>query len=750
LIQQIKIEEEIKRRICVGSFKAFVVEMWSTVEPSTPFVDGWHIDVLCQHLEAVAEFDIKKLVINMPPRHMKSILCAVMFPAWVWLRYPERKFIYASYAEAIAIRDSIKTRNLLSSDKYRSLFKIKWNLAEDQNQKKVFQNTLGGERVAVGVGSGLTGQGGDYCFVAGTKVMTRLGETSIENIKIGDEVLSYDVKSGTLRYNSVKKLSRRHVTELLKAEFSNGRKVISTPEHLFFSPRQGYRPIQGFKVNDEIIEVRNRTGEGVSYRNEVSVLRRFISSEVVRLSKGIEKIKRFLLFESMFEIASQYKESKTMRDMRRKDRKQNAEVLQKLQGACNRRPTVGIRRKIQGDSAAYIIARRFSVFRMRRRPKVDSTPHRRSQVEQRTDEFNNTMSAVPHYASLGSVRSIERIQVDSGSPVAVYDIEVGRDNNFIAEGVVVHNCIIDDALNALDAFSESMRDSANMWHDMTFSTRYNNAERHAKVIIMQRLHEDDLTGHVLKTGAYEHLILPARYEPDSDLKSKTSLDFRDPRKIKGQLLWPERFNELAIKDLERDLREHSEAQLQQDPKPPRGGLFPRDNWQFFDKSPSPILDLVQFWDCAEKPGITNDYSVCATWAKTENGFYLLDLWRDKVDAPTLEELAKTFFSKWRPTTIVIEDKSHGSALIQYLLRFTTLPVVGMIPTKSKELRAISASSTVKAKKCFLPSGVEFVKDFIKEHEKFPRSKHDDQVDTTSMAVIYFNENDGSGPNIRSV
>lgn len=472
LIRQIQIERELRRRVCVGSLKEFVIEMWSIVEPTQPFVDGWHIDVICDHLEAVAEFRIPKLIINMPPRHMKSLICAVFFPAWVWLKYPSRKFIYGSYAEAIAIRDSIKTRRLVEDDRYRKFFKIKWGLSEDQNQKKVFQNTLGGERQAVGVGSGLTGLGGDYLF-------------------------------------------------------------------------------------------------------------------------------------------------------------------------------------------------------------------------------------------------------------------------------------IDDPLNALDAFSEVARESANLWHDMTFSTRYNNADAHAKVIIMQRLHEDDTTGHVLKTGTYEHLILPARFDPDAEIFSKTSLGFKDPRTKKGELLWPERFNEKAILDLEKDLKDHSEAQLQQDPKPPKGGLFPRDKWQFYESPPRPIVDIVQFWDCAEKPGITNDYSVCATWAKTENGFYLLDLWRDKVDAPTLEDTAKAQFRKWNPTTIVIEDKSHGTSLIQYLARFTTLPVIPMIPTKSKELRAISASGSVKASKCFLPKCADFVKDFVKEHEKFPRGKHDDQVDTTSMAVIYFNEMDGSGPNIRS-
>lgn len=486
LLRILKIERELEKRASALSFYAFVRKFWHVIEPSTPFVDGWHINAICLHLEAVKDFNIAKLIINMPPRHMKSILVSVMFPAWVWLRNPERRFIYCSYSEALAVRDSIKTRMLIDSDEYQEMvlymgrnFDVKpWRLKDDSNQKKLFENTATGSRLSVGVGGGLTGQGGDYLF-------------------------------------------------------------------------------------------------------------------------------------------------------------------------------------------------------------------------------------------------------------------------------------IDDPLNAVDASSEAALESVNLWHDVAFATRYNDPKRHAKVIVMQRLHEQDLTGHVLEktAGEYERLILPARYEGTSELTSRTSLNWVDPRTKEGELLWPERFSETLLKDLEDDLNrfnDSAEAQLQQNPKSKKGALFLDESWGEYEASPSNILEIVQFWDCAQKPGISNDFSVCSTWARTGVEFYILDVLEMKTDAPLLESLAVSQAQRFKPDAIVIEDKSAGSSLIQYLLRNTELPVIPYLPLRDKVVRATAATPTIKAGKVKLPKGADWVKGFKKQHSSFPKVKHDDMVDTTSMAVEYFLKRGGSEPRVRSI
>lgn len=472
---QAEYELELSRRLCLRSLSHFTQTFWHIIEPGTPYIHGWHIDEICRHLEQVAEFKIQKIIFNMPPRHMKSILTAVMFPAWIWIEHPERSFIYGSHAQALATRDSIKTRTIINSDLYQSMFKPKWSLQDDYNQKMAFQNSEMGTRLSIGVNGKITGYGGDYLF-------------------------------------------------------------------------------------------------------------------------------------------------------------------------------------------------------------------------------------------------------------------------------------IDDPVSALDANSQAVIEESIRWHDTVFSTRVNNPKAYAKVITMQRLTENDLTGHVLKKqDRYERLILPARFVPDNELQSKTSLGFKDPRTTKGELLWPERFDEVALQDLELDLGVDAEAQLQQDPKPSKGGLFPRDNWQYYDASPSPILETVQFWDCAQKPGISNDYSVCATWARTHNGYYLLDLWREKTDAPLLEAMALAKYNEFKPNDIVIEDKSAGSSLIQYLLRETTLPITPYNPGRNdKTVRATAATPTVRAGRCYLKRHAPWIKDFVNEHERFPKVSHDDQVDTTSMMVEHFSRRASVAPRIRSL
>jgi predicted phage terminase large subunit-like protein len=334
--------------------------------------------------------------------------------------------------------------------------------------------------------------------------------------------------------------------------------------------------------------------------------------------------------------------------------------------------------------------------------------------------------------------------------------------------------IVDDPTNALDANSEVIRLSANEWWDIAFSTRANNQQAHCKIIIMQRLHELDLTGHVKKkttrppASKRAHLIFQARYEKDSKVKSESPLPVSDPRTKDGELLWPERFDTSSIQQLAADLDStglgQSHAQLQQDPRPRSGGLFKRVWWKRYEKPPSSIYEVVTFNDSAQKPGITNDWTIFATWARCADGYYLLDLWREKVEAPMLEAMAVQKYLLIKPHAMVIEDKSAGSSLIQYLVRLPE-PVIPVIPynpgQRDKEVRAAAATPTVQAGKCFLPAHkiighdevgneIDLVEEFISEHERFPKSAHDDMVDTTSMMVDYFAKRIPITPRIRSL
>ena len=151
--------EQLKRR-AEASLYEFVKQAWPVVEPGIPFIPSWHIETICEHLEAVSHGDITRLLINIPPRHSKSTIVSVMWPAWEWLLDPQQKFLCASYSGNLSIRDNLKTRRLIQSPWYQERWGHMFALAGDQNAKQRFENDKTGYRLATSVGGTATGEGG--------------------------------------------------------------------------------------------------------------------------------------------------------------------------------------------------------------------------------------------------------------------------------------------------------------------------------------------------------------------------------------------------------------------------------------------------------------------------------------------------------------------------------------------------------------------------------------------------------------
>lgn len=164
LLQLKKLQDDVID--CEGSLRKFVRSAWEVVEPGIPYVHGRHIEALCDHLEAVAAGEIRKLIINISPRSSKSTLGCIMFPAWVWITRPERKFLFSSYDLKLSMRDSRKCNMLIKSAWYQKnwhdRFKILTNKG-GQDTKQRFDNDRSGHRVATSTDSGTTGEGG-WCI----------------------------------------------------------------------------------------------------------------------------------------------------------------------------------------------------------------------------------------------------------------------------------------------------------------------------------------------------------------------------------------------------------------------------------------------------------------------------------------------------------------------------------------------------------------------------------------------------------
>ncbi len=160
---QEEIQEDVKRG--KAFLRYFIRLAWPVLEPSTPFVPGWHIQAICEHLEAVKVGQIKRLLINMPPRHMKSTIVSVMWPVWMWLHDPSIRWLCSSYGLSLAIRDNRKSRLLIQSQWFQQLYGSIFQFAGDQNVKSFFENDKRGYRLAVSVGSAVTGEGGDILLI---------------------------------------------------------------------------------------------------------------------------------------------------------------------------------------------------------------------------------------------------------------------------------------------------------------------------------------------------------------------------------------------------------------------------------------------------------------------------------------------------------------------------------------------------------------------------------------------------------
>jgi predicted phage terminase large subunit-like protein len=190
--------EEMKR-----DFKRFVAEAWHVVEPGKEFKGGWHIDAICEHLTYVSLGDIDDLVINIPPRHTKSTVVAVMWPAWEWTWNPSTQWLFATYASSLTIRDSVKCRRLIQSPWYQEHFGDAFQLSSDLNQKGRFDNDFYGYRLATSVGGTATGEGGDRIVVDDAHNMKEINSDTIRS-----GVIDWWRDTMSTRGNDMKKLGR--------------------------------------------------------------------------------------------------------------------------------------------------------------------------------------------------------------------------------------------------------------------------------------------------------------------------------------------------------------------------------------------------------------------------------------------------------------------------------------------------------------------------------------------------------------
>jgi predicted phage terminase large subunit-like protein len=308
----------------------------------------------------------------------------------------------------------------------------------------------------------------------------------------------------------------------------------------------------------------------------------------------------------------------------------------------------------------------------------------------------------------------------------------------VGTGIGGNRIIIDDPLNAKEAYSEVERSAVNRDFDTTFPSRLDDKKRDAMVVVMQRLHDEDLTGHLLARDAakeWTHVCLP------TECRQRTVLRFpRSGREIirePGDLLWPEREGPAEIASLRilngtRDF----EAQYNQEPAPPGGALIQTGWWKFYREAPAKLDEVIQSWDMTFKGASSSDYVVGQIWGRKGSEKYLLDQVRERADFPTTVRLFRLLSAKWPAAELkLVEDAANGPAVIAELRREIS-GIKAVKPKGSKVARAASVSATIEAGNVYLPDETiaPWVGDFIFEASRFPFGAHDDQVDACTQAL----------------
>lgn len=334
--------------------------------------------------------------------------------------------------------------------------------------------------------------------------------------------------------------------------------------------------------------------------------------------------------------------------------------------------------------------------------------------------------------------------------------------------------IVDDPLSVDMAYSDVEIEGATRWFFETMATRFNDMRKAQKIVIMQRLHERDVSGEILsrEKSKWQHLCLPARFDPDrrAVVRDKDgNVLFSDPRTQAGQPLFPEKFDHQVLTSLESSLGPYgASGQLQQQPSPMGGGMLKVEwfakRWalegEFVPegkdavcgvpltqvKLPKPINHIFAVTDATFKGNDNSDRVAIGVWAFFYPSLYLLDLVWDTLDFTGTLTALRTLKAKWNLREILIEDAANGAAIINTL----TQEFPAVLPIKaegSKQARILASAPYLAAGNVIYPvvprftpspkGNVATLNALVGEAAAFPKGKYDDAIDMQAYAVNKF-------------
>jgi len=349
----------------------------------------------------------------------------------------------------------------------------------------------------------------------------------------------------------------------------------------------------------------------------------------------------------------------------------------------------------------------------------------------------------PLYKGLFSTRlsretadDLETTQTGRRIATSVGGVLTGRGADFI---------IIDDPIKPDEALSETARNAVNKWYDNTLQTRLNDKTEGCIIIVMQRLHQDDLVGHVRAQGDWHVVDLPAIAEQEETHEIASIFGTHYFHRKPGDLLDPVREPRTKLDELRQTLGEFNfSAQYQQRPIPVGGAIIKAEWLQFYMPSHLPKFSFkLLSLDTANKAKEVNDFSVATIWGYADKKKYLLNVMRKRLEFPALKKEIIMQAKQHDVDTTLIEDRASGTQLLQDLKESGLFGLEAYEPQNGsdKVMRLHAQTTQFESGLVFLPTEASWLAEYVRELTGFPGTKFDDQVDSTTQALDYMRKND---------
>jgi predicted phage terminase large subunit-like protein len=768
-LQDLKLRKRAQTR-----FLAFVREVWPT------FISGRHHAKMAAAFEKVADGTIKRLIINMPPRHTKSEFASYLLPAWFLGKFPHKKIIQTAHTAELAVGFGRKVRNLVDQEVYAKIFPGV-GLQADSKAAGRWNTNKQGDYFAIGVGGAVTGKGADLLIIddphseqeaalaetnpdvydkvyewytSGPRqrlqpggaiviVMCMTGETPVlmadgvekplADIRPGDVVATFE--QGRLTTAKVNNWRSSGVDSVYRIQTKSGRILRANERHPFLVMNEGvleWTRLNQLQVGDELVSLKDAIGRHGQRQNSecagpvrpesltIAKIQTHRASQLEAMAGGLENYANAAIQSTVKDFALPVTGSNT--------RLQNQHQSETGKDASNtatesllrsmsewwksaKTSVMSAAKSLLPKIPAHIGAGSYASIMIT--PQGASGGFSAMTATWRSDTarrqaFLNALQRTSDFIT------DQIVSISYDGEEEVFDVEIDRTENFIANGVVSHN------------------------------TRWS---------------QRDLTGQVLKSAAmrgdesWEVIEFPALFEDEPDEDGAVP----DPRP-----LWPEFWSLDELLSIKEELPVHKwNAQYQQAPTSREGAIIKRDWWRIWEGERHPPCEfIIQSWDTAFEKSNRADYSACTTWGvfvneedndgKGAHNIILLDAFRDRMEFPELKRVALKHYSMWNtdtsPVSLIVEKKASGAPLI-YELRAMGIPVQEFTPSKGQDkISRLNAVSDLFASGRIWVPETRWAEELVEEVAAFPAGEHDDYVDAMTLALMRYRQ----GGYVRSV